>query len=371
MATLKRKFPTFIVYDIMDNWKDHLFESSRYLDTIAALLAIQKPCTAVAYYNNTFIVSYNSSPSEVTENILKDITTLLKQRKSNIELIPYYLLFNNDFQNALSNHVFHLQNPAEYGHVFNMLKAYIYNTSTVKFELENRCFTVQEVNDILKNKFTSIIPYTELDIINNSINKRLTEVSNTMKNKNKIMNKFTESYFDILKLLETIDDEQLRQIMIRPYQDTVKACGYFEKLVSPCKEIMFDILQNPRKIHAEVNIAKEYPFMLESNYIGISKLCCGACHNTLEQYKYKHRGSHGVIFPDDWIPPVRQLEDMIEHLHRSKKADVVTNDQVLRNLGRQLSTDDFETQFGEFYDLKRKLLVKNDNELSTTTKIIP
>ena len=53
------------------------------------------------------------------------------------------------------------------------------------------------------------------------------------------------------------------------------------------------ILPNP----AETNIVDNFPNnieLIDKQYIGASRLCCGYCHKYLDDNNYQHRGKHGI-----------------------------------------------------------------------------
>ena len=131
--------------------------------------------------------------------------------------------------------------------------------------------------------------------------------------------KSEKKYINLISLINSTPDNDLKAMMIRPLQDIEKLCWHF-KNHGP-SNIEFEILENPRKLHPEVNIAIEYPRMGDI-YIGISQLCCGACDIILNEFSYRHRGCHGLCFPDQWVSPARLYDDLMQKLYERRTSDV-------------------------------------------------
>jgi len=355
------KKPAFILKDVIDNWNDHPFSNGRYLDSLSGILAIQGPCAAVTFYNGKFFVSYNSSPTDPTQNILREVVPLLVQ-KSVKELLPYYLIFNTEFTKTIENYIDH--NIEELRkcdpQLIKGLLRWIKSIEDYKNNLEKICYSNQELEEVYKTKPKAVLSDTALDTLRENINSKFEIISKVIHDKPRKFEEIFSQYIQFMNSVSVlIDDKDFKSILIRPLQDIEKACHYLKTL----DDVQFEIIENPRKVHAEVNIAKEFP-CIGKVYIGVSKLCCGACDETLDLYGYLHRGTHGVCFPEDWVAPAKQFDDTIEILLLSKQKDVLSKDPVLQKLTRQLSFDDFEKEIGNFYQLKTRLLLRGEKEAS-------
>ena len=100
MTTAQTNLSYFKISEVQDNWNSHAYIGSRYLDSLAAVLAIQGPSTAVTYFNDRFLVSYNTTSSDLTTSIFYDLIPLIQQSSAN-DILPYYFIFNVDFKKIL------------------------------------------------------------------------------------------------------------------------------------------------------------------------------------------------------------------------------------------------------------------------------
>lgn len=110
---------------------------------------------------------------------------------------------------------------------------------------------------------------------------------------------------------------------------------------------------NPYNLHAEYNISTLFPIikLIDKNYIGVSKLCCGYCHAYLSEAGYKHRGTHGLC--DKWTPLPIQGEHVKESVDKG-----AWQKQENPNQQKRLSWDKFEAEILvlgiSLYDYKSK-----------------
>ena len=114
------------------------------------------------------------------------------------------------------------------------------------------------------------------------------------------------------------------------------------------------IIDNPESAHAETNLAAAFPKLGGDTYIGIAKLCCGACDSFLDAvFHYQHRGTHGLV--DQWNAPLIQFKSVLDELkQKSKKFDqkilrdhYITQDRDLSD-DESFNPEDFlfnDTQF--------------------------
>ena len=93
----------------------------------------------------------------------------------------------------------------------------------------------------------------------------------------------------------------------------------------------FNNIPNPAQYHAEINLSIQ---LLEITYVGVSKLCCGNCHEILTGANIPHRGSHGVIDDGFIIPLLLQqlLNADIFEIHRMPQQEYdLSDDEELQS----------------------------------------
>jgi hypothetical protein len=100
-------------------------------------------------------------------------------------------------------------------------------------------------------------------------------------------------YFEILKCVKSDATLALhKESYFRPLQDSLKLYYCITSgMVNYKKAILLD---NPYNLHAEYNISTHFPIitLLDTNYIGVSKLCCGYCHVYLSEAGYGDTAVH-------------------------------------------------------------------------------
>jgi hypothetical protein len=143
------------------------------------------------------------------------------------------------------------------------------------------------------------------------------------------------------------DIQEYLERFIRPIQDTYKIHHYFDNLSHDKKIEDIIILPNPHAIHADSNIVANFPNnmdLVDKQYIGVSKLCCGYCHTYLDKNNYEHRGTHGVC-DDLWGFPwlYKDTKSPLEQRFKDSVKSIGVFD--IKNpppQHRKLSFDDFE-----------------------------
>lgn len=164
--------------------------------------------------------------------------------------------------------------------------------------------------------------------------------------------------------------------ILRPMQDCYKL--YLKYNNNGIDILNINILDNDNNLHADTNIAVTMRlFDKEKNYIGVSKLTCGYCHEELKDYP--HRGTHGVC-DDGWnyyFPTQKSmdLEEFSQDIIKKKKVPKIKNFELV-NQRKDLSFDNsydneiskFDTNYQTLLDLKNKYLVKKQNFYSNLAK---
>lgn len=243
-----------LAYGIEDNWSNFTYED-RFWDALANFFNIQGPCTAVIEESKTIFISYNSDLSKQHIDIFKLLTTILtniingnkleEQELVQDTLLILYLACNTDFR--------------------DFTKTY---ARTHKNIMQLESFIV------LRDKTTT---YFKQHASNYDFNNFI-DVVNSYK-----------------EILNTLQDKEHFDKFVRPMQDSYKLFNFLHNNESK-RDIKFELVDNKHNLHAEANLQLLFRFndLLEQNYIGISKLSCGYCHNLLLKSDHKHRGTHGI-----------------------------------------------------------------------------
>jgi hypothetical protein len=340
---MSKKTSSFIVYPVEDKHKSYSYDS-RYLDSLASMFAVQAPCAAIVFFHNKFFLSYNSDANLITTNQQKEIELLIQTKKKG-ELITRYLTFNSEFKDLIKNQAEH--NSELDKKLVEEIKSFYKKIQNNKQILEKHCYS----NSAIKTAFTVDFPEPTISAIEETksiLGKKLEAVEAIIAKKEDFFREIYVQYFTILNQLKQCNDIVLKQLFLRPLQDVEKVLYHLEKTGI---NVTIEILRNSENLHAEVNISQKFPCLGE-NYIGVSRLCCAPCNDTLTVYKYDHRGTHGIC-DSDWKPPAKQFEELVQALELKKtSADLTTQ---LYGEHRRLSIDEFELQLSEFYQLKTDL----------------
>jgi len=153
-------------------------------------------------------------------------------------------------------------------------------------------------------------------------------------------------------------DIEIKELLLRPLQDVNKV---LHKTLNEYRIENYVVLDNKENLHAEYNISLYFPKvgLVDSYYIGVSKLSCGFCHTYLKLQGYEIRGTHGVCAPNKWrmnlSPQSKDFKDQI----LLGLSEIEDEDAPLQY--RRLSIDSFERkELQELYQLKRDLGLNRD-----------
>lgn len=378
-----RKTNSFVIKDVCDHWKNYTYHQ-RYLDALASIFAIEGPCAAVTYFDQTekFYLSYNHSihpscchkPQQVI-NKIESIKKCLNYRGDNKvlqmdSLLFLYLTYNVNLIDQLetaineSNKIIKKQNElaisikdeiSDFDHIgLKLSEQYEYikqkeakNQDLIE-QIKGILFTIfRSIKDINKQK-----KFVDPDDVN-EINSKISEDKELSGNERKILERYNlivSSYKDLFSILIQVDQNDrsedffyLVKVLLRPYQDLEKVLYYS---ISQGIQIDLELVDNPNKSHAEANLAREFSYT-PNLYIGVSKLCCGLCDYLLDDiYHMKHRGTHGTC-DDGWNPPSIQFIQLFEDLKsKSIGLDQRTLNEQFSRQHRQLSSDDLQKLLG-------------------------
>lgn len=296
-----------IAFSEEDNWSKFGYDL-RYLDAIASFFHFATPCAAAIEYKDKIYISYNSTLSEKPYSKLLDICNLTLIRIANMKDTP-----EKKAQDSI-------------------LGLYLLNFGFSEFARKgaDKCKKCPETHE---SKSAQILEGFEL--IRTSVLSMLGKESDP--DIPSITKKLINQYFKILECVDS--DTNLaphEESYLRPLQDSLKLHYCITSGIIPYEEIT--ILKNPHGLHAEYNISTHFPFieLLDKNYIGVSKLCCGYCHAYLSGAGYEHRGTHGMC--DKWIPLPGQGERIKELV------DKETWQRGKPNQQKRLSWDEFEAE---------------------------
>lgn len=252
--------------EIEDNWQDYNYAETRYLDALASLYSVARPCAAISLSpdGKKHCLSYNENLDLLVKNKIAIIQNLLQDRTQQHfdNLLGFYLCFNVNFRPTLQAY-----NRIPKDNKTSKIKEFCKKISVF-------CKKIYDIKNELDDKLKDIKVITSKDIQN-------------------IKPKFVEISADYLTFLRS-DPIELTIIpaicILRPYQDIIK-------LVRLNKLNLKNIstLGNSNEVHAELNIQDH------AGYIGVSILCCYACDSGLKHQSIPHRGTDNLLFPDNDI----------------------------------------------------------------------
>ncbi|MDF2965757.1 MAG: hypothetical protein K0Q51_1145 [Rickettsiaceae bacterium] len=311
----------FIAYDRIDNWKMFSY-SKRYLDALASVLLVygnNNIVASIGRHEGKFFLSYNRTFTTRDKKIVNTIIQFINNAAWK-DVLHYHLIYNQiDFQGRLSTYMKFLKNIPQ--------------------EIE------EEVN-----KYLNII-------------KSPTNADKFGKDE------ILKGYFGLLDLVKKTNyllSNEFKQILLKPLQNVAKLC-YFLKAQSISLNIEF--LENSgiekkenKTFHSDVNIIKNFP-VLDETYVGVSRLCCAACHKTFETYKehQEHRGTHGVCYID-WESPLRQFNATIENL--KKEAENIDDKRLLTfKFVYKEKLENAKTELNKRYKLGQQNDLSDDEEI--------
>lgn len=370
-----------IYFERQDNWKSFTYDQ-RYLDSLASILQVQGKCAAVTYVpeKGKYWLSYNENKAAKTDKIVKRLVDLIISAKDNVEseklLVGLYLASNyyygyslDDMRPSMDKF---LDSKAEN---YNAFIKYINHLITQNPRDPSRKDLISYRNRYFNQKGQETL-----------LQKLHEQYDN--KKESSWFKDLTQEYYKILNLIQTLPPLRPsplltlpdKSFIFTPETDVKKLVFYLrQKNIST---IDYEILNNDPKYHAEVNIKvkldtlqnkqiKNKPEITtginlevlkqvkdatsgiadqDSNYIGISKLCCAVCHDYLGDKTLDHRGTHGIFFPSRC--------DITQKFHNKKKtySETTSNKEYIYH----------RRDFSETLDVLRQKLGSIDPESETT-----
>ena len=289
----------FITSERIDLWKKISYHD-RYLDALASILLVNSETNTVAAvlaHNNKFYFSYNNKILPEDEKKVEAIRQCLED-KDQKKLLYLHLAHNQaDFQRIVLAYANYYDKdiPSEAKYISTCIKEQLKSTRNITDTL-GQDKTIEIYFDILQ--------HVQSSICDTSTNKKNYEV-----------------LFG------------LQELILRPLQNVVKLCSYLDKEnVNISQEDLIhipNIFTDDKKIstrkicHAEMTIKAHFP--LVSSYIGISKLCCGACHEVFEIFSsnsLNHRGTSGIWF-NNWKSWATQFNDSLYKMLAERSDNLV------------------------------------------------
>lgn len=342
---------SFVVKDVCDHWKNYTYHD-RYLDALAGIFAVQKPCAAIVYFSTTqkFYLSYNAEATDSTRDKIGIIRQTLNDfnRKEQVEhLLFLYIAYNTDFKGYLSQNYKIFENIDVYGSISSneIRTSKEDNRKKVEEDLKQEIIKlIGTINNINKQSKKSINPEKIKSLkeqkegdppISNNDSYLVTQYTNAIGSYNRLLTLLS----DIEPLDKSDDFLKLSQFLLRPLQDIEKVVFYLKgRSISVKQDGDIIVIDNPNRAHAEVNLAKEFSHL--KIYIGVSRLCCGICDYLLDDiYHHKHRGTHGTC-DDGWSAPSIQFQNTFKELHeKSTNFDQTTLNKQFSKQHRKLSHD--------------------------------
>lgn len=258
-----------IVLPIKDNWvttpEKFPYATTRYLDALASIFAVQSPCAAIVVDNNKKIIklAYNADATAHNQKRIQEIKDCLKKIGTDAGapdlLIGLYLCFNVDFRGDLERYVDYFLPSTSDPELKNLIKKLCKKISDFK--------TITGKEKLLREK-GKLIDEEEINVI-------------------------VKEYYYVLKELTKELVVIPPELLLRPLQDAKKIA-----IVAVHDDILrYKVELVPSGMHAEITVTTE----AEVDYVGVSKLSCYACHDKLDKDGILHRGTHGLLFPDSKI----------------------------------------------------------------------
>jgi hypothetical protein len=362
-----------------DNWQKFDY-NQRILDAFASLFHFKAPVTAVHKYKDILCVSYNTQAEEYMKLQSKLGMCILKSGIID-ELLAFYLLLNIDFLDFIESQCkyewqqLHKSSNGELN--FKNFKIECIKTKKVPTflsKLEDFVSLIKETKTALqlpisdfcstkekKLKVTSKIQdkgqkLLMLESLNNELDqpeKNCLEKSYqqlTNKNKNVI-----GAYKDILLNLK-IDKTEFKELFFHPLQDCYKI-SHSIQLGYKVNDII--ILDNKNGVHADTNVVDHFSLQNSFDYIGVSRLACGYCHEYLDKKHAFHRGTHGVIDPQWKMNLSGPQEDDFKEGISNKTQKLGKGEEPFQHrrlsLDKSIEQDIFLEENFSLFNLKEKL----------------
>jgi hypothetical protein len=275
---------------------------NRFLDSLSGILHFTSECSAVAYHGGGMVLSYNKSiPPPHAAGVQMRQTTAFEEG------------------------------------LLNQLKVSVSDATpdisrlTGLYVMSNKSF-IQELRGI-NNGIGQDHPSSQfMTALSELIRGSQEEFKTAIREGKSIDALCTAAYTQYRELLNSLPGTALnpehKMQLLRPLQDCVKACDHIRRNPDTRVHIMhMELLRNDTGLHAEHNIHTYAP---GTPYIGIAKLSCGYCNETLGHDVLNHRGTHGVV--DSRWKPDEQRNKLRDRLHHAQL-------EAPRAQHRRLSTD--------------------------------
>ena len=350
----------YSAFNKVDNWRDFGY-STRILDAFASLFHLKAPVTAVYKFQGKLFLSYNTQAEERIKSQVKLCNIFLKEGSVN-DLLNFYLLMNTDFIDLIVN-----QCKCEWQKLYNkecktglnfkqFKEQYIKENKLLPeslFKLENFIASYKKVSSLSEK------PFVELIIQKNNQIKEANKISNIqakedflkkselsfIKEEEKLLISVAKDYKNFyiindyidLVLNLGIDKTEFKELLIHPLQDCHKIF-YLMKNGYTVDDVV--ILDNKAGVHADINVVDNFPLIEKFDYLGVSRLACGYCHEYLDKKGVPHRGSHGIIDPNWKMNLSSPQEEPFKIIVQSKSKKLEKEHEPIQH--RRLSYDFFE-----------------------------
>ncbi len=349
-------------FDKVDNWRNFEYDK-RILDALASLFHLKAPVTAVYKNHDKLFVSYNVQAEDRIKSQIKLGKNFLITGSVD-DLLNFYLLMNVDFIDFIAS-----QCRYEWLKLYQIYQEVNENVSFIEFKqeyiktkkdlpqnlskLEDFVALYKKLSSLSQKPFVDLIEQKNKSLkdVNKISDKKIKEKSleelelSFIQKEKELLFKVASNYKDFYIIKEymelvsslKVDKTEFRELLFRPMQDCFKA-SYFIKQGYKIDDVI--ILDNKDDVHADTNVVDHFPLLKSFDYVGVSRLACGYCHEYLNQKTAFHRGTHGVIDPQ-WKMNLSspQEEDFKESISaKAKKLD--KGEEPLQH--RKLSFDFFE-----------------------------
>lgn len=294
----------------IDNWENISYDK-RVLDALTSLFHFKGTVTAGYYCDNVLYISYNEHIDPVKDNLMTNRIKLFSNeniKKYSVEnLLSVYLLLNIDFFELILS-------------CFKYEKALIQNQSkkdTSIYDLFAECGNV--IKTLKKDLDTSLAKGSIIEF-------------NNYKGINVVYDKL------IWNIVQIEQNDEIKQQLFRPLQDCLKVKYYLNDSSYSINKVI--ILDNKDNVHADTNVVDHFPLLKSFDYVGVSRLACGYCHEYLNKKDALHRGTHGVIDSGWKMNLSSPQEEPFKNIVQSKAKKLEKGQNIFQ--WRKLSFDSFE-----------------------------
>ncbi|KHO03243.1 hypothetical protein JS61_05365 [Rickettsia felis] len=293
--------------------------SKRRLDSLARLVTGDNICSAIRYYNDTILIASNSGGNELAKEVLDTVKDFSKDNRKNgkcleDELLRLYVKSSwKPFIKQLINQqkeISTLKNSSEkrVKALYNNIEKLLSWPGIMKAPCNNKKKQTDYINELTKlfqgeqelNKFCDFCS----ECIKSAQNTK------SFEKEHKIIGIIRHPLKDIKKVAADFIDPEMSKFSNKVKQAIIDGKIKYLNNQNSQKE----------KIHAEMRILQEIYQQnnnnleilkndLDSEYIGITKLCCLSCQVTIEALTGKEleeseivRGNHGKAY-EYWKAP--------------------------------------------------------------------